>query len=73
MFGYRKNLDNRICSVIEMFGYLKCSFGILITERSVIEVLLYQNACAFSWFAKKILKKRKFLFCLVQQACFNSF
>ena len=51
-----KYLDNRtkMCSVIEnnliteqirlsryIFGYRKCIFGITITERSVIEVLLY--------------------------------
>ena len=30
-----------MCLVIEVFGYRKYSFGISITERSVIEVLLY--------------------------------
>ena len=50
MFGYRGNsvievkicsVIEVICSVIEMFGYQKQLFGISITERSVIEVLLY--------------------------------
>ena len=52
MFSYRGKFDNRthvcsvievICSVIEVFGYQKCRFAVSITERSVIEVLVYLN------------------------------
>ena len=44
LFGYRGEFDNRTHCLfgyrgIRMFGYRKCRFGILITERSVMEVL----------------------------------
>jgi hypothetical protein len=58
VFGYRKYLDNRTNSVIEVFGYRKCIFGISITERSVIEVLLYGtlifNACTCTKYVRQL-------------------